>query len=344
MNENTETALEAPRDRLRGIMSALRGQIAETLPKHLDADTMCRIVLVEGTRNPDLRLCTPTSIASSVMLASQLGLQCSSPLGQFYLVPRREKINPRDRNSPKEWRCGYVIGYRGYAELARRAGLRLNAGCVYEAELERQLFDWSNEPPTIDHKGGIGFDRSDDSLVLAYAVAVDERRGRAGHRWQLVIDRETISQARKLAGTDRIWSKHFAAMARKTAIRRLLNGGLVPLSAELELALQHEQAADIARAEILEADDIPEIVTAAPADPLRAALGLEAQPELDPEALVERALQLEGDLDQAAMSAAVEAAGPGLVLDPDRDIAESDPEALRRYVAELEKRSRADAS
>ena len=338
-----QTAEISPRDRLRGIMDALKGQIAETLPKHLDADTMTRIVLIEGTRNPDLRLCTPTSLASSIMLASQLGLQCSSPLGHFYLVPRREKIDPRNRNSRKEWRCGFVIGYRGYVELARRAGLRINAGCVYATELERDLFSWTNEPPALEHKGGTGIDRNDSALTLAYAVAVDERRGRAGHRWQIVLDRDTLDKARQLAGTDRIWAKHLDAMARKTAIRRLLSGGLVPLSPELEHAVQAERAAELAQAEIIEAAELgdPPIDPAQDVDPLRAALELappstDADPAADPAALANAAAKLEGELEQEQIIKAVKKAGRGLVLDPDRDLADSDPAALARYVAALE--------
>lgn len=347
---NTQIEKAPPRDRLRGLMQALKVQIAETLPQHLKPETMIRVVLVEGTRNPNLRLCTAESLAGTIMLASQLGLEPSSPLGRFYLVPRREKIQGTNR---KEWRCGFVLGYRGYLELARRAGLRLNAGCVYADELERGLFEWQVEPPRLEHRGGTGVDRTDEALELAYAVAVDERRGRAGHRWQLVIDKAQIGQARRMAQTDRIWSKHLAAMARKTAIRRLLAGGLVPLSADLETAIQAERAVELEAATVLEADELAleeavkplELEQAPPADQLRAALDLdnvveaEDPPDDDPgpaasQDLVERALELEGPLEakdlQAAVAEADLVAGADLDAQPD--------EALAQYVKALEAR------
>jgi recombinational DNA repair protein RecT len=60
-------------------------------------------------------------------------------------------------------------------------------------------------------------------------------------------------------------------MARKTAIRRLLAGGLVPLSTELATALDEER-----RAEVVEVVEVTPTPAAHPdADPLRMALGIE---------------------------------------------------------------------
>ena len=156
------TALQQ-RDRLAGILGRIQTQMGEVLPRHLDPETMTRIVLVEGARNPKIGRCTAESIATTVMLASQLGLQPSSPLGHFYLIPRNEQ----GPNGDRVMRCGYVIGYRGYLELARRAGLRMNAGVVSADEIERGSFSWTVEPPAIDHAGALGVRRTDDSLVLA---------------------------------------------------------------------------------------------------------------------------------------------------------------------------------
>jgi recombination protein RecT len=323
-------------------MRGLSTEIAAVLPRHLDPETMTRVVLLEGSRNPDLRRCSSESLAGSIMLASQLGLVPSSPLGHFYLVPRRE----HDRATrSKVWRCGFVIGYRGFVELARRAGLRVNAGVVFDGELEGGSFRWTVEPPSLQHDGQIGVDRNDEALRLAYAVA--ERRTASGEvqRWQLVLERSEIEQARRQAQTDKVWSAHFAAMARKTAIRRLLNGGLVPLNAELESALQAENEQE--RLEVLDAEQLDEVLEAegevAPVDPLRVALGLQAdqvdQVDAEPDAddLVERALELEGLLDSEQIHEAVAAAG--LEVEADGDLADRPVAELERYVRELEARS-----
>jgi recombination protein RecT len=352
MSQNEIATSNEGRDRLRRLMNGMRTQIADVLPRHLDPDTLTRVVLVEGSRNPDLRLCTAESLAGTIMLASQLGLTPSSPLGQFYLVPRRETDR---RTRRKIWRCGFVIGYRGFVELARRAGLRVNAGVVYQSEIDAGAFSWANEPPTLTHQGAIGVNRSDDELVLAYAVAESHTRQGQIHRWQIVLERETIDEARRLAQTDKVWSKHFAAMARKTAIRRLLNGGLVPLNAELETALQAENEVEARAAEVLDAGEIDALFDETPddasesatrADPLRQALGV-ADDAIEPgagdqgaesanpdrERVIERLLELEGMLSTADVQTAAQAAELG-----DGDIEKLGDEQLRRYLRELESR------
>lgn len=364
MSQNEITTTNEGRDRLRRLMAGMRTQIADVLPRHLDADTLTRIVLVEGSRNPDLRLCTSESLAGTIMLASQLGLTPSSPLGQFYLVPRRETDR---RTRRKVWRCGFVIGYRGFVELARRAGLRVNAGVVYQGEIDSGVFSWTNEPPTLVHRGAVGVSRSDDELVLAYAVAEQHTRHGQIHRWQIVIERETLDEARRLAQTDKVWSRHFAAMARKTAIRRLLNGGLVPLNAELETALQAENEAEARAVEVLDAGEIDELLLdegtgdapegATRPDPLRKALGIgddvldaeegagEAEEgaegaggdqagELSRDQVVERLLELEGILSTSDVQAAAQAAELG-----DGDIDALPDEQVERYLRELESRT-----
>jgi phage RecT family recombinase len=335
---------EAPKDRLRAIMRQITPQIASLLPKHLTPEVMVGVVLTEGARNPDLRLCTAESLAASIILASQLGLKVSGPLGHFYLIPRFEKVNPRDKNSPKEWRCGYTIGYRGYAELARRADLRLNAGAVYRDEIARGLFAWTNDPPTLRHDGALGIDRADSNLVAAYCVAVDERRGRAGHRWQIVLDLAEIAKRRKMAQTQKVWDEHFAAMCRKTGIRALLSGGLVPLSAELQTALDAETTAERERADVIDADEIEE--PAPKRDPLRAALGipekadgktgsvdevLDAAPVVD---VVDRIVALEHEVGADGIAAAVKASG--IAVTPETDLADLPADQVEAYRQALE--------
>lgn len=315
------------RDRLRALMSGIQDQIAEVLPRHLDAETMTRIVLVEGSRNPDLRRCTSESLAGSIMLASQLGLTPSSPLGHFYLVPRRET----DRASrAKVWRCGFVIGYRGFVELARRAGLRINAGVVYQSEAKAGSFRFTIEPPTLEHDGALGIDRSDQSLVAAYAVAEHTTAAGVVQRWQLVLDRAELDAARRQAGTDRIWGEHFAAMSRKTAIRRLLNGGLVPLNSELQQAIEAENEQDSKAADVIEADQVDATPRPAPVDPLRAALALPTAPGEGLPTALERAIELEGILDLPAVNEAAKAAGIG-----DRPLSDCTEAEIDRYVAEM---------
>jgi recombination protein RecT len=228
--------VKSKKDHLRGLIRAMESNIAQVLPKHLTPERMAQLVLVEASRNPRLYDCTPQSIAGCIMLASELGLEPSGPLGKFYLIPRRNK-----RMGITE--CTPLIGYKGYCELARRSGeiVRLNAGVVYQDEIDRKLFQATIEPPSIKHEFTTEpIDRSDKTLVLAYATA----EMKDGSKAQIILTREEVDKrrARSAAKNSGPWESDYPAMARKTALRALLSGGLVPLSAESPLAkaLEHD--------------------------------------------------------------------------------------------------------
>lgn len=75
--------------------------------------------------NPALRDCTPDSIISGALLGESLGLSPSVQLGQFYLVPYRQK-EKRDRLgnvvTPAGMAAQFQIGYKGLIQLAWRSG------------------------------------------------------------------------------------------------------------------------------------------------------------------------------------------------------------------------------
>jgi recombination protein RecT len=239
MTGNKSTALVG-REKMDNFMAVMRDRIRAVLPKHLTPERMAQIVLVETGRNPKLAECSIGSLAASVMLASELGLEPSGPLGKFYLIPRNQKNKATGRH---EMTCTTMLGYKGLAELARRSGelSRLNAQVVYRDELTSGAFSATIEPPEIAHAfTPKPIDRADDAIVLAYATA----QMKDGSRAQVILTRTEIEDRRGRSQSSSFgpWVTDFAAMARKTALRALLTGGLVPLAAEtpLQKALEAE--------------------------------------------------------------------------------------------------------
>jgi len=190
-----------------------------------------QILLAEGARNPKLAECTPISFAQSVQLAGQLGLEPSGPLGHFYLIPRRLK---------GVMTCTAIVGYKGLLELARRSGelVQVIAGVVYADEIEIENFTFEHVPPSIVHKGSLPTaERKTSDIVAAYCIAYLKDGGKA----MIVLPRVEIERRGKQSqtwGKDfGPWSSDYAAMARKTAIRALLNGGTVPMGEALVKAM-----------------------------------------------------------------------------------------------------------
>lgn len=90
--------------------------------------------------NPALQECTPQTILSGALLGESLNLSPSPQLGQYYLVPFKQK-EKRDRDgnviSPECTNAQFVLGYKGLVQLALRSGQykRLNVVSVKQGEL-----------------------------------------------------------------------------------------------------------------------------------------------------------------------------------------------------------------
>ena len=219
-------------------------------PRQRDFERLARIVVLEGQKTPKRFSCPPESVVRSVMLAAQLGLEPGGALGHLYLIPYGRECTP-------------LVGYKGLLELARRSGQirRLDAVCVYEGETFKVTRGLA---PNLEHDQDFQVDRSDDNLVAAYAVAVLT----SGDPVFEVLTRDEINarRGRSKASRSGPWVTDFARMARKSAIRALLNGGLVPLSAEMVRAMADD--ADAPR-EVIDVEP----VTLGPDDAIAAAIG-----------------------------------------------------------------------
>jgi recombination protein RecT len=179
---------------------------------------MLKIFEASANANPSLLKCTTESLAASLLLASQLGLEPASPLGHLYLVPYGTKCTP-------------IIGYKGMLELIRRTGevSRINAQVFYRQELESGAVQISIEPPDVVHQfSGEAYGIED--VAGSYCV-VDAKDGA---RYVEICTRPEIDarRGRSAASGDGPWETDFRAMARKCAIRKLFGGGTVPISAE----------------------------------------------------------------------------------------------------------------
>lgn len=354
--EKPKNQLVARKKGLQVFLDRMVGKMNEVATSHLDGKTLAALVYTEAARSPDILLCVeenPASVASTVMLAAGVGLDVSGPLGHFYLIPRRMKIDPRNkaRNAPKRWTLTYIIGYKGLLELARRSDsiVRMNLGVVYEPELPTNGggFHWSDEPPECDHPKHWGLEKKDEELVGAYAIA--ELRG--GARVQLFLDRDEIDDRRERAQSDVFWKRDFAAMARKSAARALLNGGLIPLTPALSKALEAETE-EVRVVDAEPARERPRLK----GDALKRALGMDSdvleadeipvdeptgvdQVEEDEDAnlaeptVLERIAELEKELPSEALEEACGKTG----VNSEAELEGQDEKVLEAYVAELEK-------
>jgi recombination protein RecT len=210
-------------------------RLAQALPRHLTPDRMTRIVTTAMRVNPDLANCTPVSFLGCVMQCAQLGLEPNTLQGHAYLIPFRNK-----KKGVLE--CTLIVGYKGMINLAHRSGQleSIFATSVYEGD----EFDyWYGLNPDIKHRPSREIDRLKQPITYAYAVAEIKGGGKVFE----VLSREEIEQRKARSASARggysPWSTDYAAMAEKTAIRKL--NRWLPASAEMVRAEVIETTAEV---------------------------------------------------------------------------------------------------
>ena len=98
--------------------------INNTLGNPKKAERFVAAISYAVATNPDLQNCDAGSILSSALLGESLNLSPSPQLGQYYLVPFGGKAQ-------------FILGYKGYLQLAIRSGYykKINVVAIKEGEL-----------------------------------------------------------------------------------------------------------------------------------------------------------------------------------------------------------------
>ncbi len=229
------------------LLESRKNEIAAALPKHITADRVMRLALTEFQKNAQLRECTPQSIYSGIIQASQLGLEIGV-LGQAYLVPYNNKIKDK-KTGREEWRkeAQFIPGYKGLISLARRSGevTSIETHIVHE----RDEFDLVLGIETkVTHRPALDQERGAPRLVYGVAHFKD-----GGYHFEYM----TIAEVSKIRNRSKAkdngpWVTDFEQMARKTLIRRMAN--YLPMSIELAAALAVDEAASAGKSATIDGD------------------------------------------------------------------------------------------
>ena len=206
---------------VRGLLAAQRDKIALALPKHLTPERMLRVASTAMERTPQLLECTPESLVRSIVVSSQLGLECDGVLGEGALVPYGKT-------------CQFIPMYQGLVKLARNSGEieDVYADVVYEGDefsLERGLHPDLKHKPKFETENIVGF----------YAVAVF-KSGYAKYEYLPKAKVDSVkARAKAKAGP---WVTDYEEMGKKTAVIRLTK--LLPKTAELQQAVAASNLAE----------------------------------------------------------------------------------------------------
>lgn len=221
-----------PINDLRGLLEKSKAQIAIALPRHLTPERMIRVALTAFQRTTALQECSPLSIVACVIQASELGLELTGPLGQAYMVPFYNK-NTRQKEAQ------FIVGYRGFIDLAYRSGRveNFSAHAVHEAD----IFDYEfGSKCFLRHKPARGCERG--AITDVYATL--KLKG-GGFDFEVMSKADVESHRAKYSkqsGPYSPWETAWEEMAKKTPIRRLAKRS--PLSVEVARAAVIDEYAE----------------------------------------------------------------------------------------------------
>jgi len=186
--------------------------------------------------NPDLQDCDPGTVLSGALLGEGLMLSPSPQLGQYFLVPFKDRKNDRSVAT-------FILGYKGYIQLAIRSGQYKNINVV--AIKKGELVNYN--PLTED----VVINPIQDELAreaaetVGYYACFEYLNGFfkslywSKEKMQQHALRYSKGYAAKKGYT--FWEKDFDSMAIKTMIRQLLSKWGV-LSVEMQTAIEKDGA------------------------------------------------------------------------------------------------------
>ena len=194
--------------------------------------------------NPALQECEPSTILAGALLGNSLGLSPSPQLGQYYLVPFKNKARfDRAGNmiKPETTDAQFVLGYKGYVQLALRSGYykHLNVIAVKAGELVR--FD----PLTEEVEINLNPDdlARENSASIGYLATFEYLNGfRKTIYWSREkMEAHALQYSKGYAAKKgyTFWEKDFDAMAFKTMLRQLISKWGI-MSIDLQTAFEQD--------------------------------------------------------------------------------------------------------
>lgn len=205
--------------------------------------------------NPALQDCDAGTILSCALLGESLNLSPSPQLGQYYLVPFKDNKNNR-------MVATFILGYKGYIQLAIRSGQyrHINVLPIKKGELV------SYDPLTEEIKVNLMQDElaREAAPTMGYYAEFEYLNG---FKKSLYWSREKMEQhalqysmGYKAKKGYTFWEKDFDGMGQKTMLRQLISKWGI-MSIEMRDAFERDNAVIYAdgTADYIEGPDIPQI-------------------------------------------------------------------------------------
>lgn len=200
--------------------------------------------------NKDLQECDAGTILSGALLGEALNLSPSPQLGQYYLVPFK------DKNKGKV--ATFILGYKGYIQLAIRNGYYKKINVIELKEGELKKFDLMTEEIEVDLI--TDDEKRENAKTVGYYAMFEYLNGfKKAIYWskdKMIAHADKYSPAFTKKGYEVLlagkvkqedmwkysshWYKNFDDMAKKTMLRQLISKWGV-MSIEMREAFEKDE-------------------------------------------------------------------------------------------------------
>lgn len=206
-------------------IQAKADEFAKAMPSVMTKDRFMRIAIGAIRKNPKLLECDPLSLMGSLLVAAQLGFEVNTPLGHFFLIPRRNKNTGRMEADGQ-------IGYKGWFDLVARSGRFVSMTAEPVHENDHFIYRLGDEP-LIEHSPVL----KDRGRAYAYYVSI---RVKDGGIFRKVLTRDDVERYRRRSQSPNspAWVNDFDSMALKTTFLRIVPW--LPKSTEMQNAMAFE--------------------------------------------------------------------------------------------------------
>ena len=256
--------------------------------------------------NPALQECEAGTILAGALLGESLNLSPSPQLGQYYLVPFKSKAKyDRQGNllSPEVVKAQFVLGYKGYIQLALRSGAYADLDVMDIKQGEylgkdpmtgKPRFSFIEDDDERDRLETIGYMAYFEYLNGFRKVVYWSREKMLSHadKYSPAFSAKAFQdiQDGKIAEKDMwryssFWYKNFDDMAKKTLLRHIISRWGV-MSPEMQTAFERDSSVseigekgNIVTAEEAEPEEAPAIPTAPEATDIKQQVNLNDLPD-----------------------------------------------------------------
>ena len=217
----------------------MKNLINKTLGDEKRAQRFVASICSAVATNPQLQSCEPQSIISSALLGESLNLSPSPQLGRFYLVPFKDK----QRGDLAQ----FILGYKGYLELAQRSGQYkdINVIEIREGEYKGRnkqtgvpQFEFIEDDDIRENKEIIGYMAS-FTLLNGFTKTIYWSKEKMEKHALQYSSGYRADKKNKTEYT--FWSKDFTGQAFKTMLRQLISKWAI-MSIDMQQAYENDMA------------------------------------------------------------------------------------------------------